>query len=400
VRFLHVISGWINRYFSNEEAIYLVVLLVAGFLVLFVLGGVLAPVLTGLVIAFLLQGLVRRLTMWRVPERAAVYLTFLLFVGAMITLLVFVVPLAWQQLRSMMVAAPEVMGRLREVGRDLAERFPDLLTPAQIDQWVAAATNQVGAMSGFALEALVANVPSVVALLIYVVLVPISVFFFLKDRQVLLHLFLSLLPEKRPMLNAVGVEMNRQLANYVRGKALEILIVAVVTFLTFSLLGLNYAALLGLLVGLSVLIPFVGAAVVTVPVAVVGIIQFGWSWDLAVLLMAYGVIQFLDGYVLVPLLFSEANDLHPITIILAILVFGGLWGFWGIFFAIPLATLVKAVYNAWPRQETELAEPRGPPSDPLGTAPLVAGLPVRPAETRQIADADAAVESTTNAGRL
>jgi putative permease len=385
MRFLEVISGWINRYFSNEEAIYLVVLLVVGFLVLFVLGGVLAPVLTGLVIAFLLQGLVRQLMAWRVPERGAVYITFLLFVGAMVTFLVFVVPLVWQQLRAMMVAAPDVMVRLREVGRDLAERFPDFITRAQIDQWIAAATNQVGAMSGTALEALVANVPSLVALLIYVVLVPISVFFFLKDRQVLMAMFLSLLPERRPMLDAVGIEMNRQLANYIRGKAAEILIVGIVTFITFTLLGLNYAALLGLLVGLSVLIPFVGAAVVTIPVALVGIIQFGWSWELAWVLTAYGIIQAVDGYVLVPLLFSEANDLHPITIILAILVFGGLWGFWGIFFAIPLATLVKAIYNAWPRHEMEQSPGYGPPSASRSgpaSAPDQRVLPADAAEPR------------------
>ena len=71
MRFLEVIGGWVNRYFSNEEAIYLVVLLAAGFLILFMLGGVLAPVLTGLVLAFLLQGLVKRLVIWRVPETGA-----------------------------------------------------------------------------------------------------------------------------------------------------------------------------------------------------------------------------------------------------------------------------------------------------------------------------------------
>ncbi len=357
MRFLEVISGWINRYFSHEEAIYLVSLLVAGFLVLLLLGGVLAPVLAGLVIAFLLQGLVRRLESWRVPRWTAVHLTFLLFCGAMITFLVFVVPLVWQQLRAMTQALPEVMGRLREVGRDLSERFPDLVTQSQIDQWVVSTTGQAGALSGTVLEALVANVPSLVALLIYVVLVPISVFFFLRDRDELLAWFVSLLPAKRPMLDQVGDEMSRQLANYVRGKAVEILIVGGVTFVAFTLFDLNYAALLGLIVGFSVLIPFIGAAVVTVPVALVAIIQFGWSWDLAWLMATYGIIQALDGNVLVPLLFSEANDLHPITIIVAILAFGGLWGFWGIFFAIPLATLVKAIVNAWPRHDFDLAVP-------------------------------------------
>ena len=67
----------------------------------------------------------------------------------------------------------------------------------------------------------------------------------------------------------------------------------------------------------------------------------------------YLVIQFLDGNVLVPILFSEAVNLHPVAIIVAILVFGGIWGFWGVFFAIPLATLVKALINIWPTHEND-----------------------------------------------
>ena len=136
-----------------------------------------------------------------------------------------------------------------------------------------------GNLSGPVLEALVTNVPSLVAFLIYLVLVPILVFFFLKDRRQLLDWLVSVLPQRRPLLNSVGDEMNVQLANYVRGKFIEIIIVGSTTFVVFSLLGLNFAALLGVLVGFSVLIPFIGAAVVTIPVLLVGIIQFGWSWD-------------------------------------------------------------------------------------------------------------------------
>lgn len=349
MRFLEVIGGWVNRYFSNEEAIYLVLLLAAGFLVLFTLGGVLAPVLTGLVLAFLLQGLVKRLVLWRVPETGAVYLTFLLFIGGLIGAALFVAPLVWRQLRALVEALPNLIGRLRDAARDLAGAFPDLLTEDQITVWFDGAAGQLGNLSAAALEALVANVPSLVGLVIYLVLVPISVFFFLKDRRRILGWLASALPRKRLLINRVGGEMNQQLANYVRGKFIEILIVGFVTFVAFSLLGLNYAALLGLVVGVSVLIPFVGAAVVTIPVALVGLMQFGWSWELAWVMLAYGVIQALDGNVLVPLLFSEAVDLHPITIIVAVLAFGGLWGVWGVFFAIPLATLLKAIHNAWPR---------------------------------------------------
>ena len=144
--------------------------------------------------------------------------------------------------------------------------------------------------------------------------------------------------------------MDGQIANYVRGKAIEILLVGSATFVAFILFGLNYAVLLSVLVGLSVVVPYIGATVVTLPVAAVAYVQFGWGGDFALVMVVYGIIQFIDGNLLVPLLFSEAVNLHPVAIITAILLFGGMWGLWGVFFAIPLATLIKAVINAWPSQ--------------------------------------------------
>ncbi len=131
-------------------------------------------------------------------------------------------------------------------------------------------------------------------------------------------------------------------------KVIEILIVGASTTIAFIFLDLQYALLLGVLVGLSVLVPYVGATGVTFPVMLVALFQFGLTSEFGYVMLAYGIIQALDGNVIVPLLFSEAVNLHPVIIIIAVIFFGGLWGFWGIFFAIPLATLVKAVINAWP----------------------------------------------------
>jgi putative permease len=357
VRFLEVIGTWLNKHFSNEEAIYLIVLIAVVLAGLATLGGVLAPVLTGLIIAFLLQGLVKGLERYRLPRTLSVYVTFLIFTGAVLALILIVVPLLWQQLQGLVALLPSVIGRLREGIGELAERFPEYITPGQVSALLDQGARELGNLSGTVLETAFSQVFSLVGLLIYLVLVPISVFFFLKDKDVLMEFLRSLLPKNRPLLSTVGEEMNVQLGNYVRGKFIEILIVGATTFISFTFLGLNYAALLGVLVGLSVLIPFVGAAVATVPVFVVAVIQFGWSWDLSLVMIVYGVIQFLDGNVLVPLLFSEVVDLHPITIIIAVLAFGGLWGVWGVFFAIPLATLIKAIYKAWPRHDVESAEP-------------------------------------------
>lgn len=379
MRFLEVISGWINRHFSNEEAISLVVFLAAAFGLLVVFGDMLAPVLTGLVLAFLLQGLVKRLMGWGLPQKPAVYLTFVVFLGALTAVLLFVVPLIWQQLAALRSSLPSIVTRLQEMIRDLPAMAPGFVSAEQVDLWLNQAAGEVGSVSGSLLNTVLTQVPSVVGILIFLILVPISVFFLLKDKEPLLEWFQSLLPRHRPLLDRVGNEMNLQLANYVRGKFIEILIVGSTTFVVFEFMGLNYSALLGLVVGLSVLVPFVGAAVVTIPVALVALFQFGWSWDAAWILAAYGIIQALDGNVLVPLLFSEAVDLHPLTIIVAVLAFGGLWGVWGVFFAIPLATLVKAIYNAWPTaQEVAVAQslseaaPEGPARDlpgPDATSP-------------------------------
>ena len=363
MNFLNIIGGWLNRYFSQEDAVYLVVALSLVLVLLYTLGGALAPVLTGLVLAFLLEGMVSRLQSLRMPRIVAVNISVLLFVSTVMAVVFLVVPLLWQQLQSLGRLVPTLVTRLQEGLINLAERFPEYVTEAQVAAIVEQGARELGNVSGTILESAFSQVFSVFGLLIYLVLVPISVFFLLKDKDALMLWAVSILPKKRPLLDSVGKEMNAQLGNYVRGKVLEILIVGAVTFLTFVLFGLNYAALLAVIVGVSVLIPFVGAAIVTLPVFAVAVLQFGWSLDLGWIMLAYLFIQFLDGNVLVPLLFSEAVDLHPITIIIAVLAFGGIGGIWGVFFAIPLATLIKAIYSAWPNldeaQKPESVEPSG-----------------------------------------
>ena len=349
MNFVDVLGGWVNRYFSRPDAIFLISALLVISLVLYTWAGAWAPVLTGLVLAFLLQGLVGRLEKLGSPHLLAIAVAMIVLIGTVATAVLLVVPLLWQQAADLLALAPTLVGMLRDGLSSLAEAFPEFITEEQILGVVNESSKELGNLSGVLLESAFSQVFSLFGLLIYLVLVPISVFFLLKDKELLMAHLASLLPKDRPLLDAVGSQMNAQLGNYVRGKAIEILLVGTVSFITFLFFGLNYAALLGVLVGISVLIPFIGAAIVTLPVFMIAVLQFGWSLDLAWVMLAYAVIQFLDGNVLVPLLFSEAVDLHPITIIIAILAFGGLWGLWGVFFAIPLATFIKAIYVAWPR---------------------------------------------------
>lgn len=346
---LKVFKGWLQRYFSDEQAVLLAVLLVLGFGVVVSLGGMLAPVLAGLVLAFLMQGLVVALERLGLPHAIAVWGVFLFFVSILGALLLVLLPLVWQQMFTLFNELPRMLGEWQALLMLLPERYPQLVSEEQVLGWINALRGELGRVGQIMLSFSLSGLPVLMAAVIYLVLVPILVFFFLKDRERIGDWFRGFLPTERPLLSQVAREMNRQLANYIRGKVIEILICAVVSYLAFKLLGLNYAALLALAVGLSVVVPYVGAVVVTVPIALIGLFQWGWSDQFVYLMVVYGIIQALDGNVLVPLLFSEAVNLHPVAIICAVLLFGGLWGFWGVFFAIPLATLVKAVLDAWPR---------------------------------------------------
>ena len=192
------------------------------------------------------------------------------------------------------------------------------------------------------------SIMNLVSLGIYAFLVPLMMFFMLKDKKELLQGVSRFLPRNRHLASKVWTEMQQQISNYIHGKLLEILIVTLITYIIFLIFGLNYPLLLAFAVGLSVLVPYIGAVLVTIPVALVALFQFGVSPTFWYIIIAFAISQLLDGNLLVPYLFSEAVNLHPLAIIISVLIFGGLWGFWGVFFAIPLATLVKAVLNALP----------------------------------------------------
>lgn len=350
-----VLGTWVDRYFGEEEAVLVSILLLVALVVVITMGEILAPFIAALVFAFLLQGGVNHLVKWRVPRIVSVLLVFLLFVGIFLTILIVLLPLIGRQAANLAGEVPAMVKHWQSVLLLLPDQYPQLISEDQLKDLLGQASVEVAGMAERLVSFSVSTFPSLVVLMIYLVLVPLLVFFLLKDKDELLDLMAGLLPHKRPVMWQIWHEMNMQMANYVRGKAIEILAVGLTSYVAFLVLGLNYAALLALLVGLSVVIPYIGAVVVTIPVTVVAYFQWGWGSDLFWLVMVYGVIQALDGNVLVPLLFSEAVNLHPIAIILAVLMFGGLWGFWGVFFAIPLATLVKALYNAWPRTDMSLS---------------------------------------------
>lgn len=346
---IEVFAAWYRRYFSDPQAVVLAVILILGFAIIIFMGNMLTPVLAAIVLAYLFEGSVQYLTRAKMPRIIAVSGVFALFVASMLVIVFAVLPLISTQLSDLVQQLPQMINDWQTILLQLPERYPQVITEKQVSEIVDASHTRITEFGQSLLSTSLASIPHLITMLVYLILVPILVFFFLKDKKVIVEWFVNRLPKERPLLNRVWTEMDSQIGNYVRGKFYEIIIVGVVTFIVFTLMGLKYAALLSALVAVSVIIPYIGATVVTIPVAIAAYIQWGWGGDFGWILLAYLIIQVLDGNLLVPLLFSEAVNLHPVAIIVAVLVFGGLWGFWGVFFAIPLATLVNALLTAWPR---------------------------------------------------
>jgi putative permease len=350
---MQVLTNWFRRYFSDPQVVFLAAALVLGFAVVLTMGHMLAPVLASIVIAYLLEGLVAFWVGLGWPRLAGVLVVFSLFIMFVALIMFGILPLVSRQVTDLVQQFPYMISQGQNALMGLPERYPEIVTADQIQQLIGAIRSEIASFGQQVVSWSLASVVGVITLLVYAILVPLLVFFFLKDRDLIIGWFKHYLPRHRRIAGTVWHEVDRQISNYVRGKFWEILIVWVISYITFYAFGLHYSMLLAMLVGLSVIVPYIGASVVTVPVLLIAWFQWDWSSQFAWLSLAYFIIQALDGNVLVPLLFSEVVNLHPVAIIVAILVFGGLWGFWGVFFAIPLATLVQATLMAWPRKDPQ-----------------------------------------------
>ena len=346
----NMVKDWFRKYFSDPQVVILAVLLALGLVVILLAGGHLMPVIASVIIAYLLDGIIIRLQLIGVPRMPALTAVFFLFFLVLLALLFGLFPVLTRQATQLLQEVPAMLKEGQRLILTLPEHYPAIFSEAEIESVLNQIRMEAANFADAMLRRLLSSVVGIITLLVYIVLMPLLVFFFLKDKRKILEWMRLYLPRERGLATRVWQGVDTQLGNFIRGKFWEILLVWGVTYITFIFMGLNFAMLLGFLVGASVLVPYIGAAVMTFPVALVAYFQFGWTGELAWIIVAYGIIQIFDGNLLVPLLFAEVVNLHPIAIIVAVLFFGGIWGFWGVFFAIPLAILFQGILHALPKK--------------------------------------------------
>ena len=351
------IVNWWRRQLSNPQVIILASILIVFFLLIALAASLIAPVIAALVIAYVLESGVQFFERLKIPRVLATLVVILIFLVLLFAIVFGLLPIVSAQAVQLASQIPSWISEGQAALLRLPELYPELISEDQVRQVIGGIAGEVTGLGQRLIAWSASSVVGVITLVVYLILVPILAFFFLKDKEKLLQWSAESFPTKDHALTmTVWEDVNRQMSNYIRGKFWEILIVGTVTLVTFSLFGLQFALLLSAIVAISVIIPYVGAAIVTIPVVLVALFQWGISPQFAYLVLAYIIIQILDGNVLVPLIFSEVVNLHPVAIVVAILIFGGIWGIWGVFFAIPLATLVQAVLTSWPKaHEVEIS---------------------------------------------
>lgn len=373
---LTLLRNWYLRHFSKPGTVEFAIVLIVCFLIVYYLMWLVGPIVIAICIAYILDFFVVYLEKkLNFKRNFASIIVMTSFIAIALMLLILVVPLIIKQAaefyNTILILGDNVAGALhleQNTGKDaknidaliaqniyyiiesMPDPLPSMLTEESFGQYITQIrTAAMAFLAGLMRNNLMPSVINVFTFLLYLVVVPIFTFLMLYNKySIKNNIKTYILPQNQNIINQFWPRLNSQIQGYIRGKILHIIIITIVNTLAFSLFNLNYAFLLGLGVGLSVVIPYVGAVIIVVPVISIALFQFGLSSAFAWLLVVYTIIQLVDSNVLTPLLFSKTSNLDALSILTAILIFGGLWGFWGVFFAIPLATFIKTIITQWP----------------------------------------------------
>ena len=347
VKFL---KNFFDTYFFKEEQYAALVLLLIALVLIYFIGSLITPFFIALLIAYLLNGAMAFFGSKGASKRTSLFLAFIIFTAFYVSIFL-LLPLITSQIGSLINELPAIANYVEKLAQSLLKAYPEIFSQSQVDGLAGSITSFFPTIAEQILIQMNAGFSAMMNALIYIILIPFFVFFFLKDKNEMIEYATYFLPKNSQLLSTLWSDLNIQLFGYIRGKALEMIIVGFITSLVFAFIGVNYSILLGIMVGLSVLVPLFGAIIVTIPVVAIGLFQYGLESTFFIFLASYLIIQTLDGNFLFPLLLGREVNLHPVLIILAILIFGGIWGFWGLLLAVPIATFIRAILRAWPKKE-------------------------------------------------
>ncbi len=320
-------------------------------LALWLLAPVLAPFAVAAVLAYALTPVVNWIDdigLGRIPRVVAVVLVEVLFLLAVLSVLLLIVPILAKELPLMREQFPVLLDSLN-----------DTLKPL-FAQWGIKLNLDVASIKGFVMKYLNANVEDAFgsvlasvklggsvafALIGNAILIPVALFYMLMDWSRFMGQLRQLVPPRlRAPTDRFLQEADEVLGQYLRGQMLVMLILAVAYSVGLALFGLDLALPIGIFTGLAIFVPYLGFGVGLVLALFAGLLEFssshGIGYPLAMVAVVYGVGQVVESFLLTPRLVGERIGLHPLAVIFALLAFGQLFGFVGVLVALPASAVL------------------------------------------------------------
>jgi predicted PurR-regulated permease PerM len=308
------------------------------------LGSVLTPFLIGAILAYLGTPVVNRAHARGVPRSVSTLLV-ILFIGLLLAALFLVlIPLVQSEVTSVTRRVPELFAQFTDrVAPFLQEKFgiTVALDFESIRTFISENADQARALSLRLLSGVKTGSAIVLSLLVNLALIPVVMFYLLRDWNLILDRIDDLLPRRwGPKVRTVAREVDSVLAEFLHGQLLVMIALAAYYAVALSVVRLDHAVAIGILTGVLVFIPYVGFGLGFLLGVTAAILEWhGWPGFFAVLAV-YGVGQLLESYVLVPFLVGDRIGLHPLAVIFALLAFGELFGFAGVLMALPVSAML------------------------------------------------------------
>lgn len=305
--------------------------------VLWALGDVLLPFVIGSTIAYFIDPMADRLERAGLSRMAATaVITFLaILVFVVVTLLV--VPTLVSQTIGLIKVMPQVM---RDLQAFLTDTFPSMLDESStLRKTLISIGETIQSQGGEVLNSLVGSALKVANVLVFFVVVPVVTIYMLLDWDRMIARIDSLLPrDHAPVIRRLASEIDATLASFIRGMGTVCLILGTYYAITLMLVGLQFGLVVGFIAGLVTFIPYLGAVIGGALAIGLALFQFWGDWaSIGLVVIVFVVGQMIEGNFLTPRLVGKSVGLHPVWLLLALSVFGSMFGFLGLLIAVPMA---------------------------------------------------------------
>ncbi|MEL0115936.1 MAG: AI-2E family transporter, partial [Gammaproteobacteria bacterium] len=188
-----------KKIFSNEETIIFSFALLIFFIVISFFGSVLTPFIISIIVAYLLVGMQKKIQSYNISEKVSLVITFSIFIVTGATLVIWLVPLLYTQLQAFVLDVPNLINNFRDFISELPSKFPDLVSSDQITIFFQAVSEEISAIAQNIVKTSISSIQSAITVLLYIILFPILVYFFLFDRKNIIDGCLKVIPGRRKM---------------------------------------------------------------------------------------------------------------------------------------------------------------------------------------------------------